>query len=127
MVVVHVARRNEPRLAASLRGSDVGEFGVAFAVRDRNGNDRSFHAAKEHARVFVDSERGKAGLEAFGFVLYKSRPEFGAGDERLEVAHHLTAIAHAESECILSRKERGKLRARPFVEQHALGPTFTGA
>src|SRR5438128_2590078 len=55
------------------------------------------------------------------------RPEFRARNERVEIAHHLAAIAHAEGESVGAIEERQEFRARPFVEEDALRPAFAGA
>ena len=53
-------------------------------------------------------------------------PVVGTGNDRVEVAHHLAAIANAESESIGTGEEAGEFGAGAFVEKDALGPAFAG-
>ena len=50
-----------------------------------------------------------------------------AGNELVQVAHHLAAVADAQRESVAAREESRKLVARPGVEQDRFGPAFAGA
>src|SRR5687768_14587345 len=127
VVVINIARAHEAGLAAKSGRGGVGELGETFAVRDCDWNDRTFHSAKENAWAIFHPQRNEARLVTLGFVLNESWPKFRAGDKRFEIAHHLAAVAHAESERVFTGEEGGELGARTFVEQDAFGPAFAGA
>ena len=94
---------------------------------DGDGEHAAFHAGEEHAGAFLDKEGRHAGLETFRLILHEARPVVGAGDDGVEVAHHLAAVAHAEGEGVGTGEEGGKLVAGAGVEEHTLGPAFAGA
>ena len=49
------------------------------------------------------------------------------GNDLVQVAHHLAAVAHAERERVAAREERRELVARARVEQDRLGPALARA
>src|SRR5688572_13738588 len=98
MVVINVTGAYDSRVTAAFRRRDVGELGEAFAVGDGDRNDGTFHATEEETGGSFDAQRNEAGFVALGLVLHETRPQFRARDERLQIAHHLAAVAHAESE-----------------------------
>src|SRR5690606_20214410 len=53
------------------------------------------------------------------------RPMFRTGDDTVEVAHHLAAVANTQRERILPVKESGEFIPCTRVEQDGLGPAFT--
>ena len=55
------------------------------------------------------------------------RPELRAGNELVQVAHHLAAVAHAERERVVALEERRELVARARVEQNGFRPALARA
>ena len=94
---------------------------------DGDREDGALHAGKKDARAVFDFHGNIAAFVALALVLHEARPVVGAGDDAVEVAHHLAAVAHAESEGIGALEERRELGAGAFVKQDALGPAFAGA
>ena len=127
VVVVHVAGAHEAGGAEFCGVGVGGELGEAFAVGDGDGEDAAFHAGEEDAGALLYLEGGDAGFEAFGFVLHEARPGVGAGDDAVEVAHHLAAVAHAEGKAVFAGEEGGEFVAGAGIEECALGPAFTGS
>src|SRR5690606_39685987 len=71
-------------------------------------------------------QRG-AGLELLAAVAQELRPVAGAGDDVLELAHHLAAVAHAQRERVLASEERGERGAQLRPLEDRGGPATAGA
>src|SRR4030095_8965239 len=54
------------------------------------------------------------------------RPVTAAGNELVQVAHHLATIAHAERKRIITCEKCGKVVAGSSVEQDRFRPALTG-
>ena len=100
---------------------------VAFAVRHGDGDDRALHALEEQAGTFLELHRDGAALVALGLVLHEAGPEVGTGDDGLQIAHHLAAVADAEAKGVLPGEEGLELSPGAFVEEGAFGPALAGA
>lgn len=64
---------------------------------------------------------GHARLELLRAVAHEVRPELGARDQLVQVAHHLAAVAHAKGEAVLALEERLETITGTGVEQDRLG------
>ena len=127
VVVVHEAAGDEAGGAAALHRGGVGEFGVAFAVGDGDREHATLHAGEEDAGRGFDADGNVAAFVALALVLHEARPVVGAGDDAVEVAHHLAAVADAECEGVFAGEEGGEFGAGAGIEENALGPAFAGA
>ena len=105
----------------------VSEFRITLAVRDGNRDPASFHALEEQRRRRPDLDHGEAGFELFRPIAHKMRPVRAAGDDLVQVAHHLAAIADAERETVGAREERFELVAGASIEQDGFRPALAGA
>lgn len=59
--------------------------------------------------------------------MHESGPGVGSGNDFVEVAHHLAAVADAEGKGVGTGKVGAEFVAGAGVEEDALGPAFTGS
>ena len=111
VVVVHEAAGDEAGGAATLHRGGVGKFGEAFAVGDGDRDHAALHAGEEDAGRGFDLHGNVAAFVALALVLHEARPVVGAGDDAVEVAHHLAAVADAECEGVFAGEEGGEFGA----------------
>src|SRR5439155_21211958 len=97
------------------------------AVGQRDGNKASFHATEEKRRRAHHFEQDEACFELLRSIADEVRPMTAAGNELVQVAHHLAAVAHAEREGAGTCEERRELVPRPRVEEDRLGPALACA
>ena len=120
--MVDEAHRDQRLRRGKLRR--IAKFGIAFAVRRRHRNAAAFHAGEEQRRRALHLEPAPGAIRTARTVAHEVRPVRGAGNDLVQVAHHLAAVAHAQREGIGAREERCELVAGARVEQDRLGPAF---
>jgi hypothetical protein len=103
------------------------ELGAPFAVRDDDRHAAARHAAEEQRRRFRQLDHREARLELLDLVALETRPGVGAGNQRLQRAHHLAAVADAEREGVVTAEESRELVARARIEQDGARPALAGA
>src|SRR5690606_31666231 len=103
------------------------ELGMTFAVGDGDRHARTGHATQEDRGRLLDLDHGHAGFELLRAVAHEVRPELGAGNQFVQVGHHLATVAHAQGEAVLALEESLEAFTGTAVEQDRLGPAFTGA
>src|SRR5439155_25858950 len=82
------------------------ELGITLAVRRRDRDARALHAEKEQRRRALDPEQNQPRFELLGLVAHEMRPVRRAGNELMQIAHHLAAIANAQREGVWPREKR---------------------
>ena len=102
----------------------VAELGVALAVRGRDRNAAACHAGEEQRRRALHLEQHERAPRTARTVAHEMRPVRGAGDQVVQVAHHLAAVAHAERERVAAREERRELVARARIEAGSTSPSL---
>src|SRR3990167_3178660 len=111
--VVHKTQRHLLVENDLLNMRRIAELGAAFAVRHRDGQQRSLHVLQQDRGILRDLHHGHARLELLRGIAHEMRPAFGAGDDLVQVRHHLAAVADAERESVGAREKRRELIARP--------------
>jgi hypothetical protein len=91
------------------------------------GMRRAGHAVEQDGGRFRHFHHDEAGLELLRQVALEARPVLGAGDDVLEPAHHLAAVAHPQGEAVGTFEEGLEFVARPLVVQDGRGPAAAGA
>ncbi len=103
------------------------EFGVALAIRHRDRHAAAHHALEEQRGRALHLQHHEARLELLRLVAHEVRPCFRPGDELVQIAHHLAAVAHAERERVGAPEERLELLACARIEQDRFCPSLPSA
>ena len=134
---VRVVRIDLGRVAARINeaGGGLHERGVfrtqelhaAFAVGVHDGHHAAGHAREEDRRALENLDVHETGLELLGRVAHEFRPVRGARDQVAQMAHHLAAVADAQTEGVLAVEERAEHLDHAVVVKDGLGPAAAGA
>ncbi len=125
-MVVDVAQGQQAGVAGLTQAAAV-EVGAALAVGDGNGQPRAGHALQEQRLRRQHFHQRQARLELLGEVALEVRPGLRAGNQLVQVGHHLAAVADAEAEAVATIEEGLELVAGARVEEDGLGPALAGA
>jgi hypothetical protein len=106
--------------ASGVRG--IAENDPAFAVRHRDRHHRARHVGEEQRGRVQHLDQREARLELLRQVALEARPGGGTGNQVVQLAHHLAAVAHAQRKGVGAFEEGRELVARTRVEQDRLGP-----
>ena len=109
-------------------GRDVGtKIGITFAVRNDNGYAAAGHAVEQDGRRRLYFHHDETRFELFRLVARKVRPVCRPGNDLVQVAHHLAAVAYAEGKSVVALEEGFELVARPGIEQDGFRPALARA
>src|SRR4030095_1638868 len=105
----------------------IAEFRIALAVSRGHGNPAPFHPAEEKRRGAHHFEQNESRFELLRPIADEVRPMTATGNELVQIAHHLAAVAHAKCESTVAREEGGELVAGARIEQDGLRPALARA
>lgn len=99
-------------------------------MRDHDRQARPGHAVQEdggRGGVIQHLDHADAGLVLLALVGDEGGPGARAGNERLDAAEELAAVADAEGEGVGAVEKIAEFLARGLVPQDAVGPALAGA
>ena len=126
-MVIHITQGHTTGQIGFQQGFLALELGMTFTMGDGDRQTRAGHALEEDRGRFLDLHHGHPRLELLGAVTHEVRPELGTGDQFVQVAHHLAAVAHTQGKTVLALEEGLEAITGAAVEQNRLGPTLASA
>ncbi len=124
--VVHIAQGNTTGLLGLVDLRIGLELSAALAMRHRDRQPGTFHALQQDGVGTLHLHHTDTGFKALGLVAHKMRPVVRAGNQRMQVTHHLTAVTDPKGKGVVTLEKRLELIPGLGIEQDGLGPTFTG-
>ena len=113
--------------AGGILGRLVAPFHPALTVGDNDRHHRTGHATEEQGARRQHLDHRDPRLELLGGIAHEMRPVLRAGDDVVQIGHHLAAVADAETEAVAPLEEGRELIARATVVEYGLGPALAGA
>ena len=126
MVCVDVLRRDQAGRGQLPKIARIREFGAALAMGHRHRQDAAGHAGQPRRGAWVDPHEHGAPFELLGAIAHESRPGLGTGNQRLEMGHHLAAVADAERQSVRGKIASERIAHRAVME-NALRPAAAAA